>query len=176
MSYFLWLLLRSWFFVFVFFFCLYEQLHYVSRCVFLCIYPPWVPLFPWICGLLVVVVSFYQIWKTFGQYYFQFFFCSICSLFSSETMLILLSDFLVLISGHSRLCSSFFFFQIFFFLYFNLDNLFCKPVSSNSWKIWMLTFSQKHRYPANDNGFLWGKKFGDIVVKKLEITRYYNGI
>lgn len=63
-----------------------------------------VHLFPWICRLLAVV-SFYPIWKTFGQYFFKSFFMP-HSLSSSVTTLIL--DFLLLNTGHSRLCSFFF--------------------------------------------------------------------
>lgn len=37
----------------------------------------------------------------------------------------------------------------------------------------MLTFSPKHRHPTNDYGFIWGR-FGDTLVKKIEITKYYN--
>lgn len=36
----------------------------------------------------------------------------------------------------------------------------------------MLTFSQKHRHPTSDCGFLWGI-FEGILVKGTEITGYY---
>ena len=102
---FLWLLLRFCFFIFV-----YQQLHYVSRCDFLCIYDAGGSLISLDLRIPGCCI-FLQIWKTFGQYFFKSFFMP-HSLSSSVTTLTLILDFLLLSTGHSRLCS--FFFQIFF--------------------------------------------------------------
>lgn len=107
-----------------FFILVYQQLHYVSRCGFLCIYAAGgVHLFPWMCGLLVIV-SFYWIWKTLGQHFFKYFFLPVLSF--SVTTLTFMLNFLLLSTGHSKICS--FFFQIFLFLCFNLHNFYWEPV------------------------------------------------
>ena len=119
---FFWLLLRFLVFTFV-----YQQLHYVTSYDFLGIYP-WihVSLFLWIAGCSCFL--FVQFEKIFTNTASNIFFCP----FLSSLLALYLNTYTEVLSPYNMSFQALlFFFQVFFFLCFNLDNSFWKPVSSN---------------------------------------------